>query len=309
MITDQIREILGEVGYTLYDYGQYFRARPLYRESDNNTVLSINKEDGKWVDFKTQQSGNLEELIRITLGLKDSQAAQEFLSGRLIPEKASKQKPIIKSCQTFSVKILERLNKDYSYWNNRGVSNEVMSLFEGGVAAKGKMYNRFVFPIFNSSGVIIGFSGRYIYDIPEGRDIPKWKHIGNKKEWKYPLKVNSKILQELKNVILVESIGDMLALWGNGIKNVMVVFGLNVSPAIINTLISLDPNKITIAFNNDLDHNGAGNIASEKALKKLRNYFDQDQLHIKLPKAGDFGEMDSKEIGEWALGAEVPLNV
>ena len=42
MMDDKIREVLGEVGYTLYDFGQYFRARPLYRESDNNTVLSIN---------------------------------------------------------------------------------------------------------------------------------------------------------------------------------------------------------------------------------------------------------------------------
>ena len=162
------------------------------------------------------------------------------------------------------------------------------------------MKNRFVFPVFNSKDQIIGFSGRYIFPIPENSKTPKWKHMGDKKEWKYPLKVNSKILKKNKKVALVESIGDMLALWEAGVKNVIVVFGLNVSTAIVNTLISLDPNKIIIALNNDSSYNNAGNIAAEKAMNKLRRYFDYSQLSINLPSHGDFGDMTKDDIKLWA---------
>ena len=300
MISDQIKEVLSEVGYTLYDYGQYFRARPLYRESDNNTVLSINKEDGKWVDFKTQQHGSLEELIRITLNLEDSKNAREYLSKRIFVENKVKVKPRVKTSKTFDSLLLTKLAKDYSYWGERGVSEDSLALFEGGVADKGRMKNRFVFPIFNSKNVIVGFSGRFLLPIKEGSRTPKWKHIGDKKEWKYPLKVNSKILKKLKKVILVESIGDMLALWDAGIKNSIVTFGLNISTAIINTLISLDPDKIIIAFNNDSSYNKAGNIAAEKAFNKLRKYFDPLQVCINLPDNGDFGDMNKTDIDSWA---------
>ena len=54
---DEIRDVLTEIGYVLHDYGKHFRSRPLYRESDNNTVLSIDKENGRWRDFKTNQGG------------------------------------------------------------------------------------------------------------------------------------------------------------------------------------------------------------------------------------------------------------
>ena len=43
---DNLREILESLGYTLFDFGREYRARPLYRDSDNNTVLKINKKSG-----------------------------------------------------------------------------------------------------------------------------------------------------------------------------------------------------------------------------------------------------------------------
>ena len=112
-----------------------------------------------------------------------------------------------------------------------------------------------------------------------------------------PLKYNQKILRKAKEAILVESIGDMLALWENGIKNVIVTFGLHISPKIKQILMALDPNKIYISFNND--DNKAGNEGATKAYQNLKRQFDINQLEVNLPFKNDFGCMSPEEIKTW----------
>jgi DNA primase len=159
------------------------------------------------------------------------------------------------------------------------------------------MKNRYTFPILDVDKKLVGVSGRYIYPIKKDSKIPKWKHIGEKSKWQYPAYFNSHIIEEKSCAIIVESIGDMLALWEAGIKNVIVNFGLNVSFAIINTLIKHDVEKIVLSLNND--ENLAGNQAAQKAHKKLLKFFDRDQIQICFPTKNDFGEMQKGEIQRW----------
>ena len=161
------------------------------------------------------------------------------------------------------------------------------------------MKNRYVFPIFNSRDEIVGFTGRYIKEVTGDYKIAKWKHIGSVSNWCFPLKYNLKEIQSKKEVILVESVGDMLALWNAGIKNTIVTFGLTVSKAITTLLIKLDINKIFVSFNNDDEHTGAGNRAAEEAAQKLLLHFDPDQVCVRLPSKNDFGEMTGTEIEQW----------
>ena len=129
---------------------------------------------------------------------------------------------------------------------------------------------------------------------------PKWKHIGEKSQWKYPLQLNNKIVRQEKKAILVESIGDMLALWDCGIKNVIVTFGLDVSVSVVSYLLRIDVDDIFIAFNNDQNKNSAGNKAAKKAYSRLSRHFDSEQIHIAIPReSSDFGEMDKEEILGW----------
>ena len=79
---DYIRDILSEIGYNLQDYGKEYRARPIYRNSDNNTVLRIRKENGSWTDFKHSVGGSFEELIKISLNLKSIDEAKKFLKDK-----------------------------------------------------------------------------------------------------------------------------------------------------------------------------------------------------------------------------------
>ena len=162
------------------------------------------------------------------------------------------------------------------------------------------MKARYVFPIFNHKKEIIGFTGRDVLASPSDWR-PKWKHIGDKSKWRYPLIENHSVIKEKRSVILIESIGDMLSLWESDIKYTIVTFGLDLNSNLIGLLLRLDPKSITIAFNNDKDKTRAGNIACEKAQKKLRRHFDESQISIRLPSKNDFGEMNRKEIAEWQM--------
>jgi len=159
------------------------------------------------------------------------------------------------------------------------------------------MSYRYVFPIFNKKNKLIGVSGRDILDTESKR--PKWKHIGNKHSWAYPSLFNTEFIMSEKRVFLVESIGDMLAMWNAGIKNVFVVFGLNVSPSLTSLLLQLDPNEVILSFNNDSNKNFAGNNGAEKAASKLLRHFDKPQIKVIFPTKNDFGDMSGSEINCW----------
>lgn len=291
-----VGEILTNLGYALKDFGKEYRAKPIYRDSDNDTVLRIYKDSGNWVDFKENISGDFTSLVKLSLKLDTQDQAKAWLKDKnFTPIFIKDTRPEIKTPKIFDKDLLIKLKKDHSYWINRNISEETLNLFLGGVAENGKMKNRYVFPIFNSKKEIVGFSGR---DITNKSKI-KWKHLGDKINWCYPNFLNLEEIKSQKEAILIESIGDCLALWDAGIKNTIVTFGLDISISILNLLLKIDPNKIYISFNNDQEKNNAGNFAAEKGKNKLLRYFDPKQIQIKLPDKKDFGEMSAEEILIW----------
>lgn len=292
-----IYQILTDLGYQLKDYGKEFRAKPLYRDSDNDTVLRIYKDTGNWIDFKENISGDINSLVNLTLKLESPIKAQEWLNNKkfVLPIAHQIQKPILKSIKKFDEALLLKLENDHSYWIKRGIKEDEIKEFKGGLAKGGKMKNRYVFPIFDIDKKIVGFSGR---DVTNQSKI-KWKHLGEKNDFLYPLFLNNQIIEEQKEIILVESIGDMLSLWQSGVKNVIVTFGTNLSLPILNYFLKIDAQKIFISLNNDAEKNMAGNIGAEKIYSRLKRYFDDKQLKIALPTKKDFGEMSKEEILKW----------
>ena len=300
---ENVKDALIELGYSnMSEDSRNFRMKPIYRDSSSNTVLSVRKDTGYFIDFSKNLSGPFEELVKLSLGLKSAEEARAWTEtnvNRSSDADESKPRPKVKSPRTLNKESLLKIKHEHDYWTERGVSEEVVKIFEGGVMEEGKMKNRYVFPIFNYKKELIGVSGRYLEEIAEGSPVPKWKHIGDKSQWKYPLYYNYDIIRSSGEVIVVESIGDMLALWDAGIKNAIVTFGIEVNLTLVNLFLKFDVSKITISFNNDSDNNRAGNEASKKAEKKLLKYFDKDQIRVKLPPKNDFGEMDKEEIHEW----------
>jgi hypothetical protein len=299
---NDIKEILQNIGYSnISEDSKNYRMKPIYRDSSSNTVLSVRKDTGRFIDFSRNISGNLQTLVKMSLDFKSEDEAMKWLQDNTSGQGAlsnQEVKPLVKESKTFSKSSLEKMMPHHEYWINRGVSENTLSLFKGGVVYEGKMKNRYVFPIFDYRENLVGVSGRDLVNDPNSKR-PKWKHIGDKSQWKYPMQVNNKILRNTKEVIVVESIGDMLSLWEAGVKNIAVAFGLQIGLGLLNYLLRIDAQKIYLAFNNDESGNSAGNEAAIKNLRKLNRHFDSNQIEIALPTKGDFGEMAPDEITNW----------
>ena len=297
-----VKEILISLGYSnISEDTKNFRMKPVYRDSSSNTVLSVRKDTGRFIDFSKQISGSLQDLVKLSLNCTSEDEAIKWLNdhtGGAVLNIEKQKGGEIKEAKVFSKSSLEKMMPHHDYWVGRGVSEDTLTLFEGGVVYEGKMKNRYVFPIYDYKKNLVGVSGRDLVNDPNSKR-PKWKHIGDKSQWKYPMQVNNKIIRQSKEVIVVESIGDMLSLWEAGIKNVAVAFGLQIGLGLINYFLRIDVQKIYLAFNNDEGKNSAGNQAAQKNLNRLTRYFDYEQIRIALPDEGDFGEMSVEQILEW----------
>lgn len=299
-----IKSVLEKLGYRLSDFGDAWRTSALYRGGDNPTALKIYKNTGVWTDYVDgNKSMPLAALVQKTLGTKDPKIVNQYIN----TEKSfsfkynNKTNSKIQMEETYPEESLERLLPHYKFYNAKGISDKTLKFYKCGLATTGAMNNRYVFPIYNDAGKICGFSGR---DAANNSGRAKWKHMGRKTNWSYPLYsgANSKLetfesIDKKKEVILVESIGDSMALFENEYKNNLVTFGLDVSPKLMTTLIMLNPEKIIISTNNDSSSDiNRGLESAVKIFIKLLKYFDIDALTIQPPLKNDFGRMHELNI-------------
>lgn len=303
MSTDKIKECLINLGYQLSDRGPYWQTNAVFRNGDNKTAIQIYKNTGVWKDHVQGTSFSpLQRLVEITLGTNDKNEIKKYLEeenlGSYYNKIESKEK--IEMDEIYPEDCLKKLLPHYKFYNDRGISDETVKKLKGGFATNGKLNKRFIFPIYNEFEQIHGFSGRDMTTI-EGR--PKWKHVGKKKSWIYPLYANQEArdsIQKEKSVILVESIGDLLQLNEQGYYNVLVTFGLDVSNKLTCALISQNVQKVILSLNNDSkSERNRGLEASIKNYLKLLNYFEPDKILICLPTAKDFGDMNETHFNSW----------
>jgi hypothetical protein len=289
----EIKEILSNLGYQLKEDNGGWRSAAIYRNGDNSTALKIFP-DGRWIDFVESSTGNFEELIKLSLGLKDIKESQSWLKNRNFDFESIilSDKPKLKIPKYYKTEELNNLEPDHSYWINRGISAEVLEKFRGGVwKGEGKLKGRYCFPIFRDSkeDKIVGWAGRSL----DKNSKLKWKLIGNKNAWTN-FGNNYKSILDTKQVILVESSGDAISLVQSNFKNVLLLYGIELSNEKLTYLIRLNPSKIIISLNNDSAKNNAGNIAAEKVKTRLKRYFDEQKLEIRLPNIDnckDFNEI------------------
>ena len=114
------REILESIGYSLTDDGKHYRAKPLYRDSDNCTVLCINKDNGSWFDFKTSEGGPFEKLVGKTVNISSGDVSGWLRDRNFSSEAAlSEVIKIIIEDTVFDDSVIKALEQDFSYWKNR----------------------------------------------------------------------------------------------------------------------------------------------------------------------------------------------
>ena len=305
MSSEDFQGILESIGYNLIDCGDHWRAQAIYRDGDNKTAVKIYKNTGVWMDFVANSGSKpFEALVRLTL--KDEKQLVELLGdAKLETSTLYTPKETIEMERIYPPSTLDRLFPNYHFYEKRKISKGTQEAFQAGLAGVGKMYRRMVFPIYNEHGQIIGFSGR---KVDEHNDYPKWKHIGRRNNWVYPaLNIQTGVDEEIeltKEVVLVESIGDAMALYEQGIKNVLVIFGLSVNNNIVNYLSGKSIDHVYIATNNDDNsEKNRGFIAALKSFIKLSNYFDLERLTVKPPPKpyNDFGDahVGGYDLNNW----------
>lgn len=308
-----INDILVKLGYAnLTPSGGYYRVNPEYRKSSSRGVLSINEANGSFNDWARagdpRYKGDIAKLVSLHLDCSRQKALEWLDIEEFSDSKPDKTEKTLELKKTFRPSDARSLIKDHSYWESRGVSKKTLDEFKGGIddgIEGGKLYNRYVFPIFDTStSRILGFTGR---DLTNKHPL-KWKILGKKSDWLYPFFCNKNHIKKLNQIILVESIGDMLSLWENGVMNTIVTFGLSISPRIRSLLINSGMDDIFISFNNDSDKNDAGNIAAYKAKETLQRVIRPDKIKVALPlSSNDFGEMKKEEIREWRKNNEIHI--
>jgi len=296
-----LKSSLESLGYQLKDYGSYWRARAIYRGGDNTTALKIYKNSGVWTDFAEGNSKSypFQRLVELTLDTKEEHVVNKYVKFNPQDIIHVELKEKIEMEKIYPEKMLGNLLPHLDFYEKKAISKGTLDFYKCGYATSGNLFRRIVFPIYNQFGQIHGFSGRAVF-WDKTSEFPKWKHAGKRADWVYPLYLKRNGKEEIRqgiedrnSVIIVESIGDSMALFENGYKNTIVTFGLGISSKICSALIALDPQKIIIATNNDqsgtINH---GLISACKSYLQLCSIFDPSKLSIRLPLGfNDFSDM------------------
>lgn len=305
---NQIRPTLEKIGYHLIDCGNHWRTKALYRGGDNEASIRVYKNSGVWTDFaRGSQSFPFDKLIKLSCASDPKTAEAIINSLNKSDEFVFIKKQTIEMDQVYPENMLNNLFPNLSFYKKKGISEETLRFYKTGLAQSGKMYQRMVFPIYNEYSQIIGFSGRKIDETKT--EIPKWKHIGKRRNWIYPAHIPSEetvdsIIKKSGEVVIVESIGDSMALFDSGVKNNLVTFGLGCSASLVAYLSSFPVKRIVVSGNNDYSKDfNSGYMGSVKILLSLLPYFDFSTIEIKLPPEphNDFSDayLSGIDLNNW----------
>lgn len=306
-----VKDILVKLGYRPISAQDNYRCQALYRGGKKNNSLSVHKKTGKFYDFVTKESGSLKRLVELTTGDKvgDFEEDLESFSDSLLTKED--EKPKIMAEKIWDNSELDDIFPHYKFYEDRGISKETLKLFKSGMQHSGTLNQRYVFPIINSDKKIHGWTGR---DMTKTK-VVKWYHLGSTRNWVYPLYIEEngvsptrEAIVKTKEVILVESVGDMLSLWERGYKNVLVIFGTKIHPKLASVLMSFNLNRVIISTNNDFNKiKNVGKMASLDVYLNLMMYFNPKNIDIALPCGGtDFGEMNDKDFEKWKKKIDFP---
>ena len=149
------------------------------------------------------------------------------------------------------------------------------------------LQERLIFPIHNSRGIIVGFSGRIIADVQLAKYINSPESsVFSKKKVLYATHLAKSAIKKSQSVIIVEGYMDVIAMHKNGLQNVVGVMGTALTEGHAKELARYTEN-ITLLFDSDK----AGQDAIIKSLDALLS----NRLNIKIAQ---ISEKDPAEFFE-----------
>ena len=193
---------------------------------------------------------------------EDSSRAKEYLSSRGLGMETIIEFELGFAPNQFDALTVHLINEGFN----------IEDIVRAGLAFKterGKYIDRFrgriMFPIHNSFGKVVGFSGRILPEL-ETADVGKYINspgtpIFNKSRLLYGFWKSKSFIRDTKTVLLVAGQMDFLMLWQNGVKNLSATSGTALTVDHLKVLRKLADNVI-ITFDKD----EAGMIAAERAI-------------------------------------------
>jgi len=177
------------------------------------------------------------------------------------------------------------------YFVARGYSEDILRKYDVGYYnGKDKtMYTRAIVPIYdNEYRYVIGWTGRSL-----NNEKPKWRHNKGLKTGNmlYNYWFAKKYIKEKKEVILVESPGNVWKLEECGIKNSLAIFGSSFSDTQRLLLGQLGILSIIISTDGDK----AGEKAANTIQRKCERLYN---VRICRPEKGDISDLSVEEVRE-----------
>ncbi|MCB0357823.1 MAG: DNA primase, partial [Bdellovibrionales bacterium] len=124
--------------------------------------------------------------------------------------------------------------------------------------------NRLMFPIYSHLGDCIGFGGRTLGDDKAKYINSPESELFHKGQIFYGLNETAKYIRSQDQVIVVEGYMDFLALYAEGIKNVVAVLGTALTPQHAKLLKRYTKNVLVL-----FDGDASGKLAAERSLSVL----------------------------------------
>lgn len=304
----QIESILIKLNINFRKSGSWLTAPCSVHQGDNRGALAFCTRTNKWVCFTRhcqQEYGN--DIVGLVAGVLDVSRTEalgwleENVQDVDISAKRVRKEKEDRVYEEFFTKKLLKTD----FYLRRGFSEATVNSFEHGMANALSMRNRVVFPIRDEIGLIRGFSGRWagkeieverqdkkkmVCVTESGVQVPKWRHTSFKKtNYCYRLKEARQSCQD--ELIVVESIGNVMRFYDSGFTNCIACMGSYLSFRQANLIIG-STKKAILAFDNDK----AGKQAETEARKLLQPYMNLKTIWT--PEGMDWGEMKNQELLE-----------
>lgn len=212
--------------------------------------------------------------------LVKNERAKEYLKSRGIKGETAKEFEIGMSPVGFDDLTVYLINQRYNI-------NDIERSGLNFKSEKGNYIDRFrnrvMFPIYNSFGKVVGFSGRILPEFDNG-EMGKYINspetpIFNKSRILYGFHKSKNAIREKKSALLVEGQMDFLMCWQDGIKNVVAASGTALTVEHLKTLRK-SADELIFSFDND----EAGLKAAERSVDLANNA----DFNVKILMLKDF---------------------
>ena len=313
----RLAELFSAMGLNLEDYhddGLRVRGRCPCHDSDNASAFVYYKNTGKWRCWTNcchvGKGDDLVGLVAAKKGMDDESASKwswEFVkelrvdpaaAERLVRESAAhkidrweehlSQKP-------FDEQVLDKLSSPREFAEQRGIRPGLLESLGVGYATSGKMAGRVVFPVRNSPGDIVGFTGRLLSRDP-GK-APKWIHWPPKRFRSsinlYNVHEAAKHARRHGSMVIGEGPLEVVKLLQAGYRNCVCVFGLQVTAGHVEILKRCGVVHAVLGF--DMDRVDSPAVADN--IQKLKRA-DFDVRVLRWRGENDIGDMAPWKVRE-----------